>query len=148
MFGFRHVGSLSQPVVPVRSRRGLLRGFLLSLALLGVASCGTDEKAVTIPPFAQPAVDLVVDQTYPLVVQLNQPAPDPLTVIAEVEADFAHAIQVSPTTLSYNRGEQSKTVRVTAKAPTAGRYATVTFTVVDGGGAQQVWRASVEEPAQ
>lgn len=146
MHGFRHADSSSHPAVPVRLRRGLLCVVLLSSLVAGTTSCGNDTKAVTIPPFARPVVDLVVDDTYSLTVNLNQPAPDPLTVSVEVESAYAHAIQLSTAKLSYSRGEQSQTMRVTAKAPTASQYAEVEFTV-DGTDAQQVWRVSVSEPA-
>ena len=147
MYGFRHTDSPSQPVAPVHVCRGLLCMLSLSSLLMGAAGCGSDENAVTIPPFARPVVDLVVDDTYTLTVYLNQPAPDPLTVTAEVEAAFAQAIQLSDAKLTYSRGEQSRDLRVTAKASTASQYAQVNFTL-DGGDAQQVWRVSVSEPAQ
>lgn len=147
MFGFCHVDSLSKPVVFVRSLRGLFGALLLSLVLVGTTSCGTDEKPVTIPPFANPKVDLVVDATYSLKVNLNQPAPDPLTVAVAVEAAYTQAFQFIPAKLTYNRGEQAQTVRVTGKAPTASQYAEVTFTI-DTNGAQQVWRVNVSEPGK
>lgn len=112
--------------------------------VVSAVGCGDDAKMITIPPFAVPSVDMVVNDTYSLVVELNEAPSVNVEISAAVESKFQNALELSTATLSYPRGKQTDAIRVTALESTDGEYATVTFTV-DESGFEQIWRVRVEE---
>lgn len=128
-----------------RRIRGLGYGvaLLLSLGVLSMA-CGDKEPPLTILDFSRPwATILVGGSPLRLTVSLNRTSNEPATVGVIVEQELAHTVALDRTQLVFAVGEQHKTLEITGRADSEGRFAKIIFTIAENG-AKQKYEVKVE----
>ena len=102
--------------------------------------CG-DSPTISVAPFAQPRVPLVVQQVFNLTVGLTAPARE--RTVVSIDNPVPQSVEFSPAEVVFRPNEQLQVVEVKGLASTAG-FVDVTFSIGESGRVQ-LWQVRVDD---